>query len=184
MKGNPQSLDAEELDQYCCGNFWSYLIDAGIILPEHLLHIGVADYPSRRTDQKWQQLRERYLGLEKRGCGFFPLSKFEGRYADSLTQFIYEKVKTPYVYVSLDLDVGAYRCIHAARYMDGQGISRENLLDTARIIAEGSKHRNFTLAGFDIMEFNIHFLGIETADGERDLTLPLVYDFIKTLIRT
>jgi arginase family enzyme len=182
-RGNPQPLDVNELDQYCCGNFWGYLIDAGIVLPEHLLLIGVADYPNPQKDPKWQRLRDCYLGFEERGCGFFPSWKFDGWYADSLTQFIYEKIKTPYVYVSLDLDVGAYRCINAARYMDGPGITRENLLDTASIIAGASQNGKFMIVGFDIMEFNIHFLGIETAEGGKDLTLPLVLDFIKTLTR-
>ena len=181
--GSPHPLDVNELDQYCCGNFWAYLVDAGIVLPEHLLFVGVADYPSPEIDPKWERLRERYLGFEERGCGFFPSWKFDGRYTESLTQFIHDKVTTPYVYVSLDLDVGAYRCINAARYMDGPGITRENLLDIARIIAEGSQNGNFILVGFDIMEFNIHFLGIETAEGGKDLTLPLVHDFIKTLTR-
>ena len=183
-RGGPQSWDVNELDQYCCGNFWAYLVDAGIVLPEHLLFVGVADYPSPEIDPKWERLRERYLGFEERGCGFFPLWKFDGWYADSLTQFIHDKITTPYVYVSLDLDVGAYRCINAARYMDGPGITKENLLDIARIIGEGSQNGNFTLVGFDIMEFNIHFLGIETAEGGKDLTLPLVHDFIKALTRT
>ena len=38
------------------------------------------------------------------------------------------------------------------------------------------------LVGFDIMEFNMHFLGIKTADGVEDSTLPLVEDFIKRLV--
>jgi arginase family enzyme len=178
---NPQLQDVNELDQYCCGNFWAYLIEAGVVLPEHLLFVGVADYPSSKIDPKWERYRECYLGFEKRGCNFFPLWKFDGCYADSLTQFIRDKVTTPYVYISLDLDVGAYRCVNAARYMDGPGITRENLLDIVRIIAEGNQNGNFILVGFDIMEFNIHFLGIETANGDKDLTLPLVCDFIKTL---
>jgi arginase family enzyme len=181
--GSSQPCDANDLDQYCCGNFWAYLIDRGIVLPEHLLFLGVADYPSPKIDPKWKRLRECYLGFEQRGCNFFPLWKFDCGYADSLTQFILNKVKTPYVYVSLDLDVGAYHCINAARYMDGPGISKENLLDLARIIAEGNQNGNFMLVGFDIMEFNIHFLGIETVDGGKDLTLPLVHEFIKTLTR-
>jgi arginase family enzyme len=182
--GRPQPWDVNELDQYCCGNFLAYLIEGGIVLPEHLLLIGVADYPRPGMDPRWKRLQERYLGFEERGCGFFPLWKFDGQYMDSLTQFIHNKVTTPYVYVSLDLDVGAYHCINAARYMDGPGITRENLLDTARIIADGSQSGNFMLAGFDIMEFNMHFLGIETAEGEKDLTLPLVHEFIRTLTRT
>jgi arginase family enzyme len=179
--GNPQLQNINELDQYCCGNFWAYLVNAGIVLPEHLSFFGVADYPSPKLDPKWERFRECYLGFEQRGCSFFPLLDFNGPYLDSLTQFIHDRITTPYVYVSLDLDVGAYRCVNAARYMDGPGITRENLLDIARIIAEGSRNGNFTLVGFDIMEFNIHFLGIETADGEKDLTLPLVHEFIKTL---
>jgi len=55
-RGSPQSCDVNELDQYCCGNFWAYLIDAGMVLPEHLLFVGVADYPSPQIDPKWEQL--------------------------------------------------------------------------------------------------------------------------------
>jgi arginase family enzyme len=178
---SPQSWGADELDQYCCGNFWAYLVDAGMVLPEHLLFIGVADYPKSEISPEWERFRERYLGFEERGCGFFPSWEFDDRYKDPLTQFIHSHITTPYVYVSLDLDVGAYRCVNAARYMDGPGITRENLLDVARLIAEGSQNGNFMLVGFDIMEFNMHFLGIETADGEKDLTLPLVHEFIKML---
>jgi hypothetical protein len=65
--------------------------------------------------------------------------------------------------------------------MDGPGISRQNLLDIATIIADGCRSGNFLLVGFDVMEFNMHFLGIKTAEGIEDSTLPLVQDFIKML---
>ena len=168
-------------DQYCCGNFWAYLINAGIVLPQNLLFVGVADYPSEKIDSKWQSFRESYLDFEKRGCSFFPLWKFDGWYIDSLAQFLNGKITTPYVYVSLDLDVGAYQCISAARYMDGPGINKQNILDIAGIIADGNRKRSFMLVGFDIMEFNMHFLGIKTTEGSKDSTLTLVQDFIKAL---
>lgn len=177
----PLSFNVTDIDQYCCGNFWAYLIDTGIVLPENLLFIGVADYPSQEIDPQWRRFRESYLSFEERGCSFFPLWKFDGWYIDSLAQFLNDKITTPYVYVSLDLDVGAYHCINAARYMDGPGINRQNLLDIATIIADGCRYGNFLLVGFDIMEFNMHFLGIKTAEGLEDSTLPLVQDFIKTL---
>lgn len=175
-------LEKNGIDQYCCGNFLAHLIEAEIVLPEHLLLIGVADYPGSKRDPSWIKFRERYLSLEKQGCRFYPLSNFRGNYKRSLAQFIYRRIQTPYAYVSLDLDVGSYSCIKAARYMDGPGINQENLLDTAKILADGNRKGYFSLVGFDIMEFNLHFLGIETADGERDLTLSLVCDFIKTLV--
>jgi arginase family enzyme len=173
--------DVTAVDQYCCGNFWAYLIEGGIVLPENLLFVGVADYPEKNIDSKWKRFKESYLSLEDRGCSFFPLWKFDGFYVDSLARFLNEKITTPYVYVSLDLDVGAYNCTYAARYMDGKGINRQNLLDIAGIIADGNRNKKYRLVGFDIMEFNMHFLGIKTAKGTKDSTLFLVRDFIKTL---
>jgi arginase family enzyme len=178
---SPLHFNITEIDQYCCGNFWAYLMDSGIVLPENLLFVGVADYPKQETDHKWKRFRESYLSFEEKGCNFFPLWQFSDGYIDPLTKFIHERVKTPYVYVSLDLDVESYCCIHAARYMDGPGISRQNILDIAGIIAGGCRDNSFMLVGFDIMEFNMHFLGIKSADGVEDFTLPLVQDFIKTL---
>jgi hypothetical protein len=68
--------------------------------------------------------------------------------------------------------------------MDGPGINKQNILDIAGIIADGSRNGSFILVGFDIMEFNMHFLGIKAADGAEDSTLPLVRDFMKTLTLT
>ena len=85
------------------------------------------------------------------------------------------------MYISLDLDVGSYNSIHAARYMDKPGISKQNLLDVASIIASECCRRNLKIAGLDIMEFNMHFLGIETPSGIKDETLALVGEFTKAL---
>ena len=83
------------------------------------------------------------------------------------------------MYISLDLDVGAYNSTYAARYMDRQGISKQNLLDVTNIIASECCQGRFKIAGLDVMEFNMHFLGIETPSGIKDSTLTLVSEFIK-----
>lgn len=166
-------------DNFCCGNFWAYLINEGIVLPENLIFIGVADYPpDQKTAPQEDSFRRSYFSFEERGCSFFPLRLFNEQYLDRLTQFLQEKIKSAYVYVSLDLDVGAYVSTYAARFMDRPGISREKLLDIARIIAEGCRQGRFKIAGLDIMEFNMHFLGIEMPDGVKDRTLSLVGDYI------
>ena len=59
--------------------------------------------------------------------------------------------------------------------------AEENILNIARIIADACRQGDFTIAGLDIMEFNMHFLGIETPDGTRDTTLSLVEKFIAAL---
>ena len=65
--------------------------------------------------------------------------------------------------------------------MDRQGISKQNLLDVANIIASQCCQGRFQIAGLDIMEFNMHFLGIETPSGIKDSTLLLAEEFIKAL---
>jgi arginase family enzyme len=168
-------------DQFCCGNFWAYLLDNGIVFPENLVFIGVADYPGREDDPGGNSYRKTYLGYEERGCSFFRRERFDGQYLDTLTGFLREKINTPYVYVSLDLDVGSHAGTYAARYMDRLGISEENILDIARILTDECRQGKFTITGLDIMEFNMHFLGIEMPDGTKDTTLSLVEKFIDAL---
>jgi arginase family enzyme len=168
-------------DQFCCGNFWAYLMDGGTVRPQNLVYIGVADYPRPAEEPRRNSFRQTYLDFEKRGCAFFPRARFEGEYRNALARFLGEKIKAAHVYVSLDLDVGSYASTHAARYMDRPGLSEENILDIASIIADGCRRGNFEIAGLDIMEFNMHFLGIETPDGIKDTTLDLVGKFIAAL---
>jgi arginase family enzyme len=169
-------------DQFCCGNFWSYLMDDGTVIPGNLLFIGVSDHPDHKTGNAGDVFRRSYLEFEKRGCSFLPRGQFDGQYIDALTRFLREKITTPYVYISLDLDVGAYNSTFAARYMDRQGISKQNLLDIAGAIAGDCRRGRFKLAGMDIMEFNMHFLGIETPGGIKDETLALIGEYLKILL--
>ncbi len=178
----PLNIPAGFNDQFCCGNFWGYLMDEGKVIPGNLLFIGVSDYPDHEDGAAGEIFQRRYLDFEKRGCSFFPRLQFDGQYIDALAWFLREKITTPYVYISLDLDVGAYNSTFAARYMDRQGISKQNLLDVAGIIGGECRRGRFKLAGLDIMEFNMHFLGLETPGGIKDETLALVGDYLKALL--
>lgn len=168
--------------EYCCGNFWAHLIESDVVMPEHLLFVGVADYPDRAAGGvDWENFRRSYLGFEEQGCGFFTLREFAGTYRKRLERFLRDKITTPYIYVSLDLDVGAYRCVHAARYMDGPGIDKKALLDTAQVIAEICQSGSCSLIGLDVMEFNMHLLGLDTQRGTEDQTIAASADFIGIL---
>jgi arginase family enzyme len=169
-------------DRYCCGNFWAYLIEKRIVKPKHLLFIGVADYPGSEGSPQWERFRNSYLEFERQGCNFFPLSEFDsGLYGNRLRRFLDEKIETPYLYVSLDVDVGAYRSVHAARYMDGPGIEKSALLEIGHLIAEYCKPSGPHLIGLDVMEFNMHLLGAEIEPGVWDETAATALDFINIL---
>ena len=169
-------------ENYCCGNFWKHLMDAGTVLPENLFFLGVADYPLGEPIPGWERFRESYLGFEAKGCRFFPLQAFEGEYVRLLRAFLSENIKTTNVYVSLDLDVGAQRCVHAARYMDWPGMEKKDLMNVARLIREFCQSGRFRLVGLDVMEFNMHFLGLEMEGGIKDETASVAVAFINQLI--
>lgn len=174
-----------EDDVCCCGNFWAHLIEKGTIHPAQLVFVGVADYPPEATPAEWALYRASYLAFEERGCRFFPLPHFEEKaWPLRLHRFLARAVTTPYVYVSLDLDVGAYNAVHAARYMDGVGISREALGEVAHIIAEVCRTGRHALAGLDIMEFNMHLLGIQLPSGGNDRTRETAVEFVTALFHS
>lgn len=168
---------------YCCGNFWAHLIYMGIVKPEHLVFMGVADYPQQKVPLAWEAFRDAYLAFETRGCSFLPLTELQTSCKRKIERFLAEKINTPYVYVSLDLDVGAYRCVRAARYMDGPGIEGHVLSDIARVIGNVCESGKSCLVGLDVMEFNMHLLGAEIEPGIEDQTLGTAIDFIESLIR-
>jgi len=110
------------------------------------------------------------------------LKRFKKPYREGLRRFLKQGIATPYVYVSLDLDVGAYRAVHAARYMDGLGISRKAIMQAASFIAEICSSGASTLAGIDVMEFNMHLLGLEREPGKRDRTAETALSFVEQLL--
>ena len=174
--------DVLEDDAYSCGNFWGHLINSGAVLPENLLFVGVADYPGEEVSPEWERFRESYLELETRGCRFFPLKSFKSPYNAKLRRFIEDNISSPNLYVSVDLDVGAYRAVHAARYMDRMGMDKETLMDVVHTIAGLCRTGRLKLAGMDVMEFNMHFLGIEIEPGKKDDTLSIALELLKALL--
>jgi arginase family enzyme len=171
-------------DAVCCGNFWAHLIDRRIVEPKRLAFLGVADYPAEEVPEEWAVFRRSYLAFEEQGCRFMPLAAFGDGYEERLRGFLNQAITTPYVYVSLDLDVGSYNAIRAARYMDGVGISIDQLLTVARIIAEGRREGRYILSGLDVVEFNMHLLGLRMENGEQDHTARTAVEFIKALVET
>jgi arginase family enzyme len=171
-------------ESYCCGNFWKHLIDSGTVLPENLMFVGVADYPGANMPDEWRQFKDNYLKFEKMGCRFFPRERFDGSYQDELKRFIGDGIRTPNLYISLDVDVGAQNCTHAARYMDKVGISQRALMDVAAAINDFYRNNTVELVGMDAVEFNMHFLGLSVNAGSKDRTIPATLDFFNRLLQS
>ena len=178
----PAFAGLSQSDHLNCGNFLARLLDEKRVKARNLSLIGVADYPAEdRADKPGSAFRRSYLKFQERGATFFPAGKFKGRYRPDLVEFAGRSVKTPYVYVSLDLDVASGKGVLASRYQDWPGLSEAALMRVAEAIKAACRQARAVLTGLDIMEFNQHFLGLEV-QGAKDATLPLVDRYLRTLL--
>jgi len=89
-----------------------------------------------------------------------------------------DAISTPWVYVSLDADVGACAGIPAVRFLDRVGLEAKEILAVAGEIGTRVQGGQFRLAGFDICEVDVHLLGLE----EDDPTIGVCLGFMERLI--
>ena len=92
------------------------------------------------------------------------------------------QIKTDNIYVSFDADVGAYKSIFAARFLDRIGLEEKTISEIARQIGSRVKAGQFELVGFDVMEIDTHLLGLELPEGRRDTTCAVCNGFIRNLL--
>ena len=180
--GLPNSLrkpaaDSPAPDTYHCGSFLHYLLEEGRLLPQNLIVIGVSDYPGADASRS-DPLVDAYLGWADRGVAFFPKSQVR---LPGFSEVLAEKldaVATPYLYISLDADVGACAGIPAVRFMDRVGLEAKEILPIAEAIGARVHHGRARLAGFDVSELDVHLLGLE----EEDFSIQTCLDFIGRLL--
>ncbi|MEW6202963.1 MAG: arginase family protein [bacterium] len=167
-----------------CGDFLKCLIDEKFIEPQNLFVIGVSDYPDREkldmNDENIKRYAEYYLDFEERGVKFIKKIEIEveNNFPANLDKFL-NQIKTDNIYVSFDADIGAHRGIYAVRFLDRIGIEEDVILKIGRSIGT---RRQFALAGFDVMEIDVHLLGLELPDGSRDRTSEICSGFIRNLL--
>jgi arginase family enzyme len=87
---------------------------------------------------------------------------------------LFKRIKTPWLYVSIDMDVGSNNAVGAVRFDDWTGLSEAQIY---RLAAELRKvlDRGVSLAGLDVCEFNPRRAGM----GDR--TYRVAANLIKAL---
>lgn len=171
-------------DTFNCGNFIGWLIDEFETPPANILVVGPSDYPPPPALEEREDVhnyRQAYFSFLERGVKVFP--KNEVRDASFWQEFdiVLDSIKTPYVYVSLDADAGSANCTNAVRFMDTVGLDEMSLMKIAWAVSKRVEEGKFELAGFDVCEVDVHLLGLEGPDGEKDRTEEVCNMFIKIL---
>lgn len=167
-------------------SFLFFLTKDRIILPENLVVFGVSDYPPPRArsikDERVKDFLDAYFGLERQGVGIVTKKEINKRGIAASINPIFEKIKTPYVYVSLDIDVGATSALIGCRHLDVKGLSRKQILAIGRALNRTFSRKNIRLVGFDVMETDVYKAGQKKRNGKRDRTYEIESEFIRLLL--
>lgn len=185
---NPHSIhDPEDPFLMCrpesfnASTFLLFLITEGIIMPENLLIIGPSDLPPKKAlrikDRRVQRYVESFAALRKRGVKL--LTKADLISSPSKIKAHIASINTPYLYVSVDMDIGARNALEGVRFTDRAGINESQILAIVREIGKTLKGRA-ALAGMDICEFNPRAELLASAHSQ-DRTLPIAAEIISIL---
>lgn len=151
-------------DSYNASSFLGCLLDEGAVLPRNLYLLGVADWPPKKAlrikDPRMKAYTGAYARLPRMGVGVATRSDLATGGAKPTA--LLKRIQTPYVYVSLDLDVGAGEAVEAVRFNDRRGLNRAGLIRLARSL-RGLIEHGPALAGLDLSELNPRHPGREDA---------------------
>ena len=161
------------VESYCCGNFLNYLLMQGTMLPEYTFVVGVTDYPfyndSSCMDPRQELYKKSYEGFQRMGVTFIPGGEYEPLLLGRL-QEVLNSISTPWVYLSIDADIGARNALYAARFLDRRGLSAATIGHIFDLIGRYIRMGAFQLVGVDIMEIDVHLAGVTLPTGIVDQT--------------
>ena len=187
VPGSASSVDdnVNIKDAYTCASFLYYLLRDEIIFPENLIIFGCQDYPDNEyrsnKDPRIVEFVNFFNTREKEGITFIPKMdtvKMIKRLEQKL-----ETIEKPYIYVSLDVDVGGLRDVIAARFRNAIGIDKSTIVEAVKTIKNHMDSHNCELAGLDVMEIETHLLNKDfPKSGRKDLTVEVVDEFLESLI--
>jgi arginase family enzyme len=163
-------------DSYNAGSFLYTLLVEGVVLPRNLYLLGIGDYPPKQAFRLKDERIRNYVHFyrELKNAGVTLVTKDELLSSPSRVRRILEGIKTHYLYVSVDLDIGARNALEGVRFLDRQGLNESQLFRLIGYLRE-VLDRGVNLAGLDLTEFNPRKAGL-------DQTYPIAAQIIKKLL--
>jgi len=155
------------------GNFILHLLERNLIQPRNLIAVGITDYPSKAfgeiDDPRVKAYIDFFKALEKTGACLIPRSDLLKNGSKHSLEKALQELNVKHVYLSLDIDVGYLASVYACRFPSSSGLSISQIRDVFQSLAN-SFSNGLTLAGFDLMEVDIHKLGAKINGSHADQT--------------
>ncbi len=185
METNPTSLYDQDdpflydrPDSYNASSFVWHMLSEESVLPENLYLVGVSDYPQKRAfrikDPRILRYVGVYSGMKRKGVKV--ITKKDCLTHPTKLKNALTRISTPYVYISIDMDIGARNAVEGVRFRDWQGLNQKQICRIADILIS-LRSQGIQLAGMDITEINTRRAGGDFASG-RDQTCELAAKLI------
>ncbi len=169
-------------DSYNASSFLYYLLSGEVLKPQNLYLIGVADYPPKRAFRIKDARIEKYVNLfsELKRRGVTILTKDDYLISPSKIRNVLGHIKTPYLYISVDMDIGAKNGVEAVRFLERQGLNERQIYRLVEFLRE-ILLKGIRLIGLDLTEINPRKTGGHLITGE-DQTYRITANIIKKLL--
>ena len=168
-------------DSYNASSFLHFILAEGFIDPCDLYILGVSDFPDKKAfrikDSRIGDYLEVYDDLRKRGATV--ITKDECRLKPTKIKNILNKIRTPYAYVSVDMDIGARNALDGVRFRNWQGLSETHIYRLADTISK-SGGQDLKIVGMDITEINPRVAGKQRGES-MDRTYQIAANLIERI---
>ncbi len=169
-------------DAVNASSFIHHLLTEGTLLPANLFLVGVSDYPEKRALRIQDPRVARYVGVYTgmRQNGATILTKKDCASSPTKMKTLLGKLKTPYVYISVDMDIGARNALEGVRFRDRRGLQEKQIYRIAEAV-RSLFSRHVRLVGLDITEINPRRAGGMLSSGE-DRTYRIAANLIEKIV--
>ncbi len=170
-------------DSYNASSFLYHLLTREIVKPQNLYIIGISDYPPKHAFRIKDPRVEKYIHIfsELKRKGVTLLTKDDLIFSPSKVKHILSHIKSPYVYISIDVDIGARNGVEGARFLERQGLQERQIYRLLYLIKDFLSD-GIQLVGMDVTEINPRKAG-RICSGEKDKTYRIAANIIKIVLK-
>lgn len=169
-------------ESYNASSFIHHLITDGVLEPRNLFIIGISDYPEKKAfrinDARVAEFVEVYTALKGQGATL--ITRQECQMQPTKVQSLLKKIRTPYAYLSIDLDIGARNAVEGVRFKNWKGLGEKQIYRLAAMIRE-NMDAHLELVGLDVTEINPRTAGRPLGNGV-DRTYQIAANLITQLV--
>lgn len=148
----------DRADSYNTESFIKFLINERIILPENTICIGISNYPTAEAfkvkDARVKNYIREFTVMQEKGVCI--IRKEDLRNDPAVLKKLFKNRDIKYVYVSVDMDIGANAVTQGVRFSNGYiGMNVDQIRKITNEIRNFALERG-SLIGIDLMEINMY----------------------------